>query len=279
MFISDSIKTDVVTITPTIAEKLLSRNTHNRNVSRTNYNKVREAMVAGEWELNGEAIKVATNGRILDGQHRLLVSAENNLTFTTLIVYGLPSEIQDTMDTGKARSIGDVLRLNGINAANETAGIATALVRLEKYGIRAALHGTSGGGREGYSVTSRQVLDRCIAEPSITELISIVRNVRKLGTGAVVPGMLYYIFSGIDVDDTEYFFEKLASGEGLESGSPILALRNALISMAGERGAKNRHYLAAIFIKAWNKYRVGEPIFQLKFRSGGAKPESFPEPK
>lgn len=275
MFISDSIKTEVTTITPQIAEKLLSRNTHNRNVSPTNYNKVMEAMTKGEWELNGEAIKIATDGKILDGQHRLLVAAENSLSFKTLIVYGLPNATQDTMDTGKSRSIGDVLRLNGIPAANETAGIATALVRMDKYGVKAALHGSSGG----YPVTSRQVLARCQAEPEITELNGLITQVKKLGTGAVVPGLLYYVFSGIDADDTEYFFKKLGSGDGLEIGSPILALRNALIALRGERGNSNRHYVAALFIKAWNKYRVGEQVKLLRFVSGGANPEPFPEPK
>lgn len=275
MFISDSIKTEIVSVTPRIAEKLLSRNSHNRNVSPTNYNKVLEAMSKGEWELNGEAIKVASDGRILDGQHRLMVAAENDLTFKTLVVYGLPSDTQDTMDTGKSRSIGDVLRLNGVRAGNEVAGIATALVRMDKYGLKAAMNGTS----SAYPVTSRQVLSRVQAEPTIVDIYSLISKVRKLGSGAVVPGSLYYVFSGIDADDTEFFFEKLGSGEGLTSGSPILALRNVLISLAGERGTVNRVYLAALFIKSWNKYRTGEQVLQLKFRTGGANPEPFPDPK
>ena len=137
------------------------------------------------------------------------------------------------------------------------------------------MNGTS----SAYPVTSRQVLARVQAEPSIVDIYPLISKTRKLGSGAVVPGALYYAFSGIDADDTEVFFDKLGSGEGLSAGSPILALRNVLISLAGERGAINRVYLAALFVKAWNKYRTGEQVFQLKFRTGGANPETFPEPK
>lgn len=48
MFLSQTIQTDVVTITPDIAKKLLGQNTKNRNISVTNYNKISEAMISGE---------------------------------------------------------------------------------------------------------------------------------------------------------------------------------------------------------------------------------------
>jgi hypothetical protein len=37
-------------------------------------------------------------------------------------------------------------------------------------------------------------------------------------------------------------------------------------------------FLTAIMIKAWNAYRRGDSIGLLSFKSGGAKPERFPEP-
>ena len=84
MFISNTIKTEVVTVTPEMARKLLEQNSRNRKVSKGNYAQVLEAMTAGEWELNGEAIKSAREGTLLDGQHRCLVSAENDIPFQTL---------------------------------------------------------------------------------------------------------------------------------------------------------------------------------------------------
>jgi hypothetical protein len=40
---------------------------------------------------------------------------------------------------------------------------------------------------------------------------------------------------------------------------------------------KNRKIAIAVIVKAWNAYRLGDQISMLKFRAGGAKPETFPE--
>jgi len=45
------------------------------------------------------------------------------------------------------------------------------------------------------------------------------------------------------------------------------------------RGERNQRYIAALVIKAWNAYRDGAPVRQLKYRIGGANPEKFPEPR
>lgn len=66
----------------------------------------------------------------------------------------------------------------------------------------------------------------------------------------------------------------------MDRGNPILTLRNLLIgAKADSRGEINQTYIAAVTIKAWNRYRSGDPVSQLRFRVGGANPESFPEPR
>ena len=135
MFVSNTIQTEIVTITPKIAAQLLEQNTGNRKISKANYSRVAESMRAGEWELNGEAIKIARDGRILDGQHRLLAAAKNNLCFQTLIVYGLPDQTQDTMDMGKSRSATDVLSIKGYSSVNNLSSITTAIIRSERWGL------------------------------------------------------------------------------------------------------------------------------------------------
>lgn len=276
MFIAKTIKTEIITVTPELAEELLARNTKNRRPSPANLLKVKEAMSAGEWELNGEAIKVATDGTILDGQHRLMACVELGIPFKTLIVYGLPNEAQDTMDTGKARTIAGVLSLHGVPNASKVAAVTAAVIRVEKWGIRAALS----NGSNKYAVTAKQVLARVEAEPELLELPNAVRSVASITGGVATPATLLYVFSGIDAEDAEFFFRKLGNGEGLAAGNPILALRNQLISMNGDvRGERSQRYVSALFIKAWNKYRSGDEIQQLRFRLGGANPEAFPEPK
>lgn len=274
MFISNTIKTDIVTVTPEIARKLLEQNTRNRKVSKGNYATVLEAMSAGEWELNGEAIKIARNGQILDGQHRLMVCSEHEIPFQTLVVYGLPAETQDTMDTGKSRSAADVLSIEGYPSANNLSSITMAIIRSERWSLKAAVSSAN----SFYAITPKQVLSRVQAEPSLCDLVRYAASVRRCGLSSKLVGVLFYNFSKIDQDDAEFFFNSLRDGDGLERGNPIHTLREQLMAIKhGTRGSVNMTYLAAITIKAWNKFRDGEECRQLKFRSGGANPEKFPE--
>lgn len=275
MFMSNTIKTEVVTISPETARELLTQNTRNRKVSKANYGKVLEAMSAGEWELNGEAIKISRDGSILDGQHRLLVCAENDLSFQTLVVYGLPSETQDTMDTGKSRGASDVLAINGYKSTANLASIVTGIIRTEKYGLRASTY----SGAHSYQVTPKQVLARVQKEPSLVELVPKATAMRAAGLSAKIAGILYYEFSKIDQTDADHFFEKLEFGEGLQRNNPILTLRESLIrDKTSVKGERNSSHMAAVTIKAWNKFRRGESASLIRYVPGGANPEKFPEP-
>ena len=275
MFISDSIKTEVVTVTPERAQQLLEQNKSNRRVSAKNLEKVEAIMSRGEWRLNGEAIKVSTAGRVLDGQHRLMASVNTGTTFQTLIVYGLTDETQETMDSGKSRTLSDILSLRGYKNTHSTAAIVTAIIRSENYGLKAAV--TSG--TQAKPVTNQQAIHRLETEPALADLYKLVQGLGRVGLQGKIAGLLYYKFSEIDAEDTEFFFEQLKSGAGLERNHPILALRSLLLNLKSAIGTANSTYVTAVTIKAWNKYRAGEECVQLKFRVGGANPESFPEPK
>lgn len=276
MFITDSIKTEIVTITPRLARQLLDQNTGNRKFSPANLQKVKTVMARGEWTLNGEAVKIAKTGRILDGQHRLRAAAETETTFETLIVYGLDDDTQETMDSGKSRTLADILSIRGYKNASATAAITLAIIRAEQWSIRAAV----AGGASSYHVTNRQAIDRLEREATLTDVPKIVAPVRRVGMPGKTAGLLYYVFSGIDTEDADHFFEHLASGANMERGNPILTLRNLLISAKSEsRGEINQTYIAAVTIKAWNRFRAGEDSAQLRFRVGGANPEKFPDPR
>lgn len=103
----------VETITPEIAKTMLGENVNNRRISRDNVNLFAREIRNGEWRFNGEAIKFGKDGRLLDGQHRLLAVIAADKPLTTLVIRGLEDETQQTMDSGKTRTLGDVLTLRG----------------------------------------------------------------------------------------------------------------------------------------------------------------------
>ena len=122
-------------ITPEMAEAFLEGNTHNRLVKTVNFKKLVDDMAAGRWDFNGESIKFAEDGTLLDGQHRLLACVESGKPFIAIIVTGLPAVAQETIDTGSSRSLADVLRLRGYASANELSSFLRYRVKIDKFGI------------------------------------------------------------------------------------------------------------------------------------------------
>lgn len=270
-----SIKHQTVTVTADRARELLAANTRNRKISQTNYAKVKAAMVRGEWRLNGEAIKIAKDGTILDGQHRLHACADTGISFQTIVVTGLEADTQVTMDSGKARTLSDALTMLGYKSSSALAATAVGIIRAEMYSLRASV--MVGG---TYPVTFQQALDRIEAEPAIEEVAYYGKRFSRVGLAGKTASVLYYEFSKINPDDAQHFFDRLFDGDRLEKGSPIYALRNQLIDAKDNvKGTRSQTYLAAIVIKAWNKYRDGDSAQVIRFVPGGATPEKFPEPR
>jgi hypothetical protein len=120
----------IETITPEIAQQILDANTHNRLIKPNNMKKIIADLEAGRWHLNGEAIKIAKDNTLLDGQHRLLAVIATNKNITTCVVRGLNLEDQDTMDTGSPRTVRDALSIDKMPNSSNVATIANNLVRL-----------------------------------------------------------------------------------------------------------------------------------------------------
>lgn len=63
-----------------MAETWLSRNSNNRNLRGQVIASYARDMKSGAWVLNGETVKIASNGQLLDGQHRLNAVVESGQT-------------------------------------------------------------------------------------------------------------------------------------------------------------------------------------------------------
>lgn len=134
----EKITAKVETITPEIAKTMLGENVNNRRISRDNVNLFAREMRNGEWRFNGEAIKFGKDGRLLDGQHRLLAVIAADKPLTTLVIRGLEDETQQTMDSGKTRTLGDVLTLRGEKNSTQLASLARAVYLADQLGMEAA---------------------------------------------------------------------------------------------------------------------------------------------
>lgn len=115
-------KTDIVTITPAMAEKWLNGTTSgNRSVRRTHVKSIAAQIEKGQWQLNGESIVIDDNGNVADGQHRLLAIIHAGKPVDSIVVRGVDPDSFKTIDSGIARQGGDVLTLSGYKSGKALA--------------------------------------------------------------------------------------------------------------------------------------------------------------
>lgn len=253
-------------ITPHVARKLLAANRRNRNMRPPRVAQMAEAMRRGEWLLNGETIKVADDGTLLDGQHRLQAVVDSGVEIESMVMRDLPVAVQDTVDTGRRRRLADILAIEGKSDSHALGAALSMLYRLRT------------GKRIDYShagaPSPKQALDLLAAEPRIEDSVKVARRVTKAVGGPIgVFAALHRIFDDLDPVPTKDFYEGLIEGADLSKGDPLLSLRNQLARPRRDRNySQTPNTIAALTIKAFNLRRAGRSVEVLAFR----KAEKFP---
>lgn len=266
-------KPEVMAVTPDLARDWTVLNTRNRPVRYAKVAQYARDMEAGKWLLNGETVKIATDGTILDGQHRLYACIQADVPFETVVIRGLPAEAQDTIDTGMARKFADQLTLRG--------EVNTALLGAISRWAFKWMHGVRLTGPADSEPTHNEMSALIEAEPRIRDACTFAIAARarfKSVTGSVW-GMAWLLFHGSDHLAADVFLEKVLSGEDIGSGHPALAFRNRIWN-AREAGERLTPYeQLAYLILAWNAFKADRPLKILKFTNGKLTPKNFPEPK
>lgn len=119
-------KTTVETITPEIAKEYLKRNFNNRPLREKDISFYSNQIKSGLWRLTGQGISFDKSNKLIDGQHRLNAIIRANKAVEMLVVRDVSSDTFDVYDTGKNRSAGDVLSINGVKNSVKAASIIAA---------------------------------------------------------------------------------------------------------------------------------------------------------
>lgn len=260
-----------MTITPEQAKAILAdRNNHNRRVSPNVVARYARDMTNGDWLLNGDAVRFAADGTLLDGQHRLHAIAKAGVTIQTVVVWNLPVEAQATMDDGRKRTMANVLELaERPQSAKTVASILRRAILWERGVVSTG----------GSAAPSKSEMQRYLDEhPEVVEAATVaehIRNSRGIRCAASTLGLAYYLFAAKSKPMADQFFDSLRTGAGLEETSPILVLRNKLVAEGSTRLATEQPEVLGWFIKAWNAHRAGRGIKLLRLKAN----ETFPEPK
>jgi hypothetical protein len=244
-------------ITPEVAESMLRRNTKNRKISPTNLAIIMGQLRNGDWQENGESIKLDDLGNLLDGQHRLTAILKTGIPAQMLVVKGLPPEVFHTIDTGRPRRASDIFSMEGLKNATT---VAASLRIINSYYQGWSATRLDGGTKKDY--TNKQMLDLFQKHPKSVESAAFANNYKhkfgKFGTSLLAAW--HYIFYACSEPAAKEFFDKLINGDNLQKGDPILWFREQLLTYDSKSNKLSRSYLFMMGINVWNKYRMGKKI-------------------
>jgi hypothetical protein len=281
------VKISEIDMTPALAAKLLEKNTRNRKASRVRVTTLTAAIDRDEWVFDGNPIKIASSGIVLDGQHRLMAIAAGTRTVRVILIEGLDEDAQMVMDAGKPRSFADYLHIHGVqNSLNMAA--AVRLVWNYQNDLFGPWHKDwfarpMPTNAQLWDVFKTRQVELELGVMQSSPVCRVVRMSRAVASGAWV------VLGGIECDkcspvgpDLDEFYEMLSMRKATEFDGIGLFIK----TMNGkDRDKKStlvagyaQHVQFALLIKAWNAYREGRPVAQLKYTLGGARPEKFPTP-
>lgn len=253
---------ELVRVTPALAEIILSKNENNRKVSKIQVKRLATDMTGGRFLFNGDAVRLTSKGGLLDGQHRCHACIASGVSFDAIVIVGIETDAQQTIDQQLRRTAAHQLGMLGYKDPSNVAHAGRIYWMLKERGtvIRNLEH----------QPTYQQILETIEEHQALTETAYGHKawKAHLGGVGLHVAMRLWCANIGGDAA-ADKFFTPLVSSLGFKGKTdPAYMLHKAL----SERERLTEKERAAFVIKAWNAYRRGQPLRQLKFLAG----EEFP---
>lgn len=250
IIISDKVKasrkgafSEIINITPEIAQRILSRNPNNRKIvvraGSGLAGKMRD-ILGGRWRLNGQTIILSLNGDLNDGQHRLWAVVLTGTPIRATVFFGAERDSRLTVDTNDPRT--GASRLTFLNIPN--AALADAAVRL----VFKIDHG-----REA---TDAERVDVYTADDAGYQTAIRAVGGQKKGTprSALVAAAYILIRAGAPLGLVEGFFAEVRGVAGsVKQASAGVALREAIIAKVFKGGAAELAYTVLDLYARWRR--------------------------
>lgn len=256
------VHTVIANLTPALAAHLLAANEQNRPVSMATVERYASDLQAGNWELNGEPIIVSKDGKLNDGQHRCHAVIASGKSPKMLFVYGISRDSRLTLDTGKARSAGDFIRMSGGTPYNANAAAGAAL-------LMAAW-------RKGIQNNLARLITKKMVQQEYWNNEEVVENASKLilsdwTDGRIIGGpsvhiAAFAILTRFNPHLGPEFVRRVVTGADLRAGDGALVVRNWMIA-GGEKGGRKLE----AYLRGWNLYRTKK--FVKRVVTSGSFPE------
>jgi hypothetical protein len=266
---SPKVRVEVVWITPELATKMLDHNKLNRPLRQVHVNRIARLITGDRWKFNGDTVKIAYTGDVLDGQHRLWAIILANTAVQTIVVYGIDPDAFSTIDTVRQlRSGADVLALHLGKDSKYRTQLATAYSWLLRW-----QRGVLPGYRDpGNKIENDEIEQALAAHPGLSNAVERTMKLRTLVTPAIL-AFMYYVLTNRDQELAERMVNTLEDPAGVAVNDPFFRLR---VFLTGVQKRKDPLVVIALAIKAANAAKRGEKVQVLSWRNQGRTPEAFP---
>lgn len=266
----------VVLVTPEQAQEWLdSRFDNERPLHRNKVIAFARDMKEDNWHFTGDTVRFdSATGNLMDGQHRLAAIVASG-TAQWFPVLNVPQEARAGIDTGSARTLGELLHMG-----NHVHGRILAAIVRRVLIYRNGLQATSGG---RYLPTHTEGIRFVEENEPLLRKASLVANKAQSVGVPMSPsaiGSAYFLCAKVDEKQADEVFERLVTGLGLTEGDPVTALRNRAIKYV-ERNRTNMvpDDVFRFSIVVWNYIRGGTKITRLMMPREGWTNRNVPIPE
>lgn len=267
------LSTTVERVTPGIAKVYLSLNGTNRPIKPNIVALYADQMKRGLWKENGEAICFTSDGKLADGQHRLMAVSESGCSIRFVIVRGCEEGSFATYDSGVNRTVADVFAIAGVSNYAKKSSAVNRYLRMCKRNLFVLGRNRNDidGGSKRLRVARQDVLSEYWSHRDTfdwaTKAASRMRDALRLFTEAELGGTMSYLV--IEGEFTEACVERFfnALHDERENWNPsIYALRRTLLKdLCKSTGTMTGAHKQALLIKTWNAYVTGSELKRLSY--------------
>lgn len=209
-----------------------------------------EAMRAGGWIKNGMPIIFDQNGRLVDGEHRLLACIEADTPFETLVARNVQGDTLHTIDQHRRRSYTGVLEARGVKNAGAVQRTMSKLIRIEN-GIL---------GKQNLPISWSRYDRVFSANPHLTEAVAMAEEMRGSSLHSTPrPVLIFMALKAGLRREIRKFMAAMSDPEAFDPTNPAVILANQMDTIRESGGQMDVDKALALAILAFNDFQENTP--------------------
>lgn len=247
-------------ITPDTAKQWLEKNTQNRSLRWPYVIRLASVLQRGEWIFNGAPIVFDSNGRLLDGQHRLAACVESGVSIVSLVVRGTTSEAFLTIDLGIPRRYSDALHIEG----NANASYLATMINLMFWYEHSNPCGRFMVNAGGLKASMQQLEHYRVRNPTVTAYMASrwPHTAKTRGLPVSWGGIIWHAFerSGCGFEKADEFFSILAGEAQSTRNHPARMLVERFVRAKVDRHQLRPNESLTFCIRSFNAFRANRTL-------------------